>query len=366
MKVLILTVDFNIKGGVSGYYSIAKKYFKVDVEYFIVGSRYENKNLFYNIYRLISDYIKFIYNINRNNYDLIHLNPSFNFKGFSRDLVFLLLSKFAGNKVIIFIHGWSKQYERLFNIIPLVIKSRLLNLSDCIIVLSKDFKNKLMEWGYFRDIYVSSTKVDNDLLKGIDVNVINNKHKNNQNITLLFFSRVEKYKGIYEVIDAFKIIQNKYNNIRLIIAGSGKETESVQMYLKNNRLSNVSIVGFITGENKRQLLLNSDIYILPTYGEGMPTTVIEAMAFGLPVITRRVGGLKDMFLDGQMGFITDENNADVLIENIETLIKNPLLRKQMSLYNYRYIKNNFYADKVISNIEKIYRNVLGNLHDEDI
>lgn len=88
----------------------------------------------------------------------------------------------------------------------------------------------------------------------------------------------------------------------------------------------------------------------------MPTVVLEAMAFGLPVITRYVGGLCDFFEDGKMGRITDSMDSNVYAELTEPLLNNPIVAKDISRYNHEYALSHFMASKVAENIESIVLN----------
>ena len=89
----------------------------------------------------------------------------------------------------------------------------------------------------------------------------------------------------------------------------------------------------------------------------MPNSVLEAMAFGLPIITRPVGGIADFFENSHHGFITKSRDPSVFANYIEKLISNKVLYKKSSLYNYKYAQENFLASKVAKVLEKIYREV---------
>ena len=87
-----------------------------------------------------------------------------------------------------------------------------------------------------------------------------------------------------------------------------------------------------------------------THGEGMATTVLEAMAFGLPVISRPKGGVVDFFTN-DMGYLIDSLNPEDYERAIETLIENPQIMEKMSITNMKYAKEHFMADKVAKKFE---------------
>lgn len=105
--------------------------------------------------------------------------------------------------------------------------------------------------------------------------------------------------------------------------------------------------------------MRSHIYILPTYhGEGMPHSLLEAMGFGLPVITRPVGGVIDFFEHGKMGYITESKDPAVLAELIENLIEDAELRREMAIYNFKYAQQRFLSSEVVKRLERIYKDTM--------
>jgi len=360
MKILLNTVDINISGGVASYYKLMKDKFKEDVKYFIVGSRIEHESIYHTAIRFMKDNWEFYLKLKKNDYDIIHLNPSLNFKGIFRDAIFLLIAKSFHRKVLIMFHGWNEKFEKLLEGYFLFLFKMVYFKSDAVIVLSSDFKDKIKKWGYKGDVFLGSTSVNDDLLIDSDEDYIKTKFRaDKETFVILFLSRIEKDKGIYEAVDAFKIIKNRFNFVKMIIAGDGSETADVYNYVSEGKAYDIEFLGYVSGNFKKQVFMSSDIYILPTtHGEGMPISVLEAMAFGLPVITRSVGGLKDFFEDGKMGYITESKDPKVFAELIEKLILNKSLQQEISIYNNRYAKEHFLASKVAERIENIYKEIV--------
>ena len=102
------------------------------------------------------------------------------------------------------------------------------------------------------------------------------------------------------------------------------------------------------------------VFFLPTYGEGMPISVLEAMAYGLPVVTRQVGGLNDFFINEKMGFITKSKSPKVFSDFLIRLIEDSELRKAMAEYNKKYAYAHFSATKVTKRFYNICRLTLRN------
>jgi glycosyltransferase involved in cell wall biosynthesis len=117
-------------------------------------------------------------------------------------------------------------------------------------------------------------------------------------------------------------------------------------------------MGYVVGQEKYRLLESSHILCFPTYSEGFPNTIVEAMAFGIPVVTRPVGGIADFFKNGENGFATDSKDPIVFVNLMEKLLVDEDLYRKISLYNYQYAEENLVASQAASRLEKIYKSIL--------
>ena len=345
MKILINVPSLKFLGGVANHYLGLKLYWTENVKYNIVGKRNEKLPVTSGKYWLPWDIIKFLYEIIFWRPDAVLLNPSFGRSAIIRDMIFLFISITMGKKTFIFIHGWEKEYSKKTN---KKIFIKLCNKSTGIFVLATTFKNKLASWGIKTPVFLSTTKVNDRLIEGFDIN-----SKNGEIKTLLFLARVEIDKGILIAINTFNILKQKHPTLKLEIVGDGKGLDESKKYVTDNNIKDVNFKGRLSGTDLIEAFKNGDLYIFPTYyGEGMPTSVLEAMAFGLPVITRPVGGVADFFENDKMGFITESLEPKVFAEGIEKLIKSPEKCREISQYNYKYAKEHFMASTVAKNIEK--------------
>ena len=123
------------------------------------------------------------------------------------------------------------------------------------------------------------------------------------------------------------------------------------------KIPDVRFVGYVSGEDKAGELRRADCYVFPSYEEGMPISVLEAMAFGLPVITRPVGALADFFEDGVMGYMTESKAPGVLAGLMQKLLDDPAARERMGQYNQQFAWEHFSAAAVTGLLETIYSDV---------
>jgi glycosyltransferase involved in cell wall biosynthesis len=360
MKVVILHPDFSDPGGVAKYYTKLKDKFTIPVQHCIMGRRPEEKGFLSIIYRMIYDYAFFLKNLKKNKCEIILVNPSLDFKSFVRDGIFLLLARTLKKKTIVFFRGWHEAFEFKLKRNYLWLFKYLYGSANAFIVLSGEFKKKLEAWGFTQPIYCEVTVTDDNVLNGFDINDTITERLKSEKWRILFLSRIIKTKGIYETIEAFTLLQTKYPKLELIIAGDGDELESVKSFVRNLSISNILFTGYVNGEEKNKILKSAHILCFPSYSEGLPNTIIESMAFGLPIVTRLVGGITDFFKNGEHGFATTSKKPEVFADFVERLLKDRALYRKISLCNYEYAMSNFLASSAARRLEKIYESLLIN------
>ena len=277
--------------GIANYYSLFKKHFKsrnIIVKYYFTGKRSEYSGFSSQIRYSLKDLSYLCQNFHK--YDLIHLNPSLDPKALIRDGVYHFIAKRIFRKhTIVFFRGWTIVFEKCIEKRFIKIFRLCFNF-DYALVLASSFKHKLIRWGYNpHHIKLVTTAVDDDLLNSFSIKERIRKIDSLKEIQLLFLARVERTKGICETIQAFKFLIEKYPDLHLVVAGDGRSMNGAHKFASRIGLEDkISFLGYVRGEKKKNIFRNSDIYVLPTYGEGMPISVLEAMAFGLPVVKRLV------------------------------------------------------------------------------
>ncbi|TVZ16915.1 glycosyltransferase family 4 protein [Maribacter sp. MAR_2009_72] len=278
--------------------------------------------------------------------DLLILNPSLGSRSFFRDAFFAKYLLRKNIPFVLFFHGWNLDFEKRIDEKYVSFFQKSLGKAKKIFVLSEDFKSKLLAWGYKGEVVVSTTMVNRSLFPNVAVQ--EQEINKSSDFSILFLSRLIKEKGIYETIAAFEKLQGKHKNIELIIAGSGNELEPIRKLVANN--DQIVLTGHVEGQKKIALYQNCDVYCLPSYSEGLPTSVLEAMAFGKPVITTPVGGLKSFFKDGTMGYFVHPKQAIDIEDKIAMLMVHPELRKEMGNFNYNFAHEHLLSNKVAQKI----------------
>ena len=171
-----------------------------------------------------------------------------------------------------------------------------------------------------------------------------------------FTGRMVRDKGIIELVNAFKCLQVNHQNIALLLVGMLEERDALPDIV-NEIKSNSSIIytGYVENATIEYYYALMDIFILPSYREGFPTSVLEASAVKLPIITTRVTGCIDSIIEGETGLFV-EHNIESIVEAIEKLYKSKCLRKSFSTNGRRFVEMNFEQHIIWEEIEKLYHN----------
>ncbi|WP_297905630.1 glycosyltransferase family 4 protein [uncultured Parabacteroides sp.] len=342
MNILIVVPSFKILGGVANHYMGLHPHWKKHISYCVYGKRLHVPA----VLCLIPDYLMFVIKLLFCKVDLVIVNPSLRSYQLKRDAVYLRTAKFFGKKVVTFIHGWDYAVAAQFEKNPIWFQRNYGN-SQFIYVLCSDFKQSLEKMKLNIPVILTSTKVSDSLIDNFDIKVREGKI-----YQILFLARIEKSKGIFITLDTFALLKKQIPNLKLSVCGSGSALEEAKQYVVEHGINDVVFYGNISGEQIKKQFKESDLYILPTHGEGMATSVLEAMAFGLPIVSRPVGGVKDFFVNEKMGILTESFLPEDYAEIIGRMIDNPQKVKAISETNHKYAIKHFLASAVAKKYEK--------------
>jgi glycosyltransferase involved in cell wall biosynthesis len=334
-NILIATPKLSTSGGVSSFWNallpILETYEDISIDSLEIGGHRKN------ILGPILDQWNFKKKLNKQ-LDLVFLNPSLGSRSFFRDALFAKQLVKRDIPFVVFFHGWSLEFEKKVTDKYVNFFITTIGQAKKIFVLSQDFKDKIVQWGYTGEVIVETTNVDASLIGNFSLDEKISEIQSADKIKILFLARLLREKGVFETVEAFRRISNKYKNVELTIAGDGKDLDELKQYVQNDK--KIIVAGYVEGQQKVDLFNDSHIYCFPTfYGEGLPTSILEAMAFGMPVITTNMGGLKEFFKDGQMGYFVEPKNINNLEKKLEQLLLNKENIIEIGKYNHAFAKD---------------------------
>lgn len=226
------------------------------------------------------------------------------------------------------------------------------NQANKIIATCKSARDSLMSIG------VRPDKVSL-VYTGIDLDAyVQRSHSDRDNRpTIGIVGRLSGLKGHDELIKAMSLVAYEIPEILLLIVGDGPEKQRLQKMVCSLSLeSQIEFIGHVS--NIIPYLSKMDVFVLPSQGEGLPLSIIEAMACGLPVIATNVGGIPDLVIQGKTGLLLSESTPDSLSEAIIKLIKNPELSHAMGNKGRQRAQKYFSSDRWIYELEKIFEEAI--------
>jgi len=176
---------------------------------------------------------------------------------------------------------------------------------------------------------------------------------------LLFLGSTLRTKGIFELLEAFTQLVTRYPDLHLIFVGGGSDRLALAERVSETRLNRrVHLVGSPPHDSIPGWLSAADVFVLPSYSEGLPLTVLEAMACARPVVATRVGGIPEAVEDARSGILVDQRDVEALLKAIALLLDDEGKRESMGALGRRIVESKFTWEKNAEKTIKIYQAVL--------
>ena len=269
----------------------------------------------------------------------------------------MIIAKILRKKTILVLSGSSFESFKSSNsyLTSLITIFEYINriLSNHIIVYSKNLINQWNLRKFKNKISISSRHFINFDIFNIKKSIQDRKE------LVGYIGRLSEEKGISVLIKALPIAIKNTKNIEFIIVGDGKLKDEIQDIIRKNNLENrVKIIGWIPHENIPDLLNELKLLVLPSYTEGLPNIILEAMACGTPVLATSVGAVPDIINDKETGFIISENNPNSIVEDIINILSDPSGLHCIVLNAKKFVEKNYTFITCVENYKRIIEDVL--------
>jgi len=367
-QVLMVGTDMNSKGGVSSVISLYRDAGLFDGVQFIPSYRDGSKS------QIIAHYLGFLGRyigtlLTRPSIKLVHVHTS-SYGSFTRKSLVILLARLFGKKVIIHMHGagFAVFYQKMSA--PLKWATRnILRCSDVLIALSRQWQNDLYEICQHPDIRVlyNPTVLKNPSFiehrpepvkhNGVKIGKDQPELETAPLVHFLFMGRLGQRKGVYDIIESVSRV--KSDNVQIHLYGDGEIDEIKRRILAAGVSHKVMVHGWIEGSQKDSTFRQANVLLLPSYHEGLPISVLEALAYGLPVLATDVGGIAEAVEDGVNGYLIAPGACDMLANRIDQLAVSPNTRLEMGKSGYRMAAEKFDLPVIMRKLEGLYAELTG-------
>ncbi len=275
---------------------------------------------------------------------IVHVQGSVG-ASFWRKAIFIYIAKFFHKKVVWHMHAgrFAVFYQQHRYAVRKVVDK-----SDVIIALSEYWKE------YFKNEFPTKRV---EIIKNVISAPVVHKQQTGY-FTLLFLGLLGKNKGIYDLLECIRDHKVEFQGkLKLYIGGNG-EIEHVKQLIKEYGIADIVIFeGWVSGDKKIELLNKSDAYILPSYKEGLPISILEAMSYGMPIISTPVGGIPEIVSNGENGYLVEPGNKEDIYKAIMSLLNDADLRNRMGRISLSRVGEHL-PEYVEKQLETLYDSLL--------
>jgi glycosyltransferase involved in cell wall biosynthesis len=307
-RVLYIGPSIKAKGGIASVLQSYKDNFPI-FNYLPTNSRY---GTIPGLFVLVVSLIRLVFIRLFTSIEIVHIHGASG-KSWIRKTLFIKLANVLGFKVIWHCHGG--KIDKYFGSKDKKKIRAILDKCSAVVVLTDEWKR------YFMGLGCNSVYVINNFIA--DNSAVYNKEKT-EVIKLLFLGNIAESKGIFDVVDVFKLHSAEFaNRVELIVGGLG-DSARLQSEIDRNGLNDVvKYVGWISGNQKVKLLNQASIVILTSYFEGLPISILEGMSYHCPIIASEVGGIPTIVHNRVNGVLLNAGDKDAIYRAIMRYINNP-------------------------------------------
>lgn len=351
IKVLMLGESLDRQGGIVSVEKLILRQSVAEIEISHLATL-PNGSTVYKMFVFIQALGLLLWRILTQDIDIVHIHISERGSVF-RHAITTLITWFLRKPVIL--HTHSAEFHAFYANLPQVVKislSWIFCKSTLFIVLSHSWKKFYMK---------------NLGLKEEQIIILPNPvkfptkitHRDNpQKVNLLFLGRIGDRKGAFDLIEAFSMMPVELKkNVVLTIAGDGESQRARDLIEKLNLSEYICILDWVNEQQRDELLCEASIFILPSYNEGLPMALLEAMSWGLAPITTSVGGIPELITSGENGLLIEPGNIPNLSMAMQSLILDPQLKQRLGK-NARESVRPLDIKNYFVNLYHAYRSVL--------
>lgn len=345
-KVLIIATSHKTRGGITSVIKAHQQGEQWKEFHCKWIETHIDKGSIFKLFYFCKGWILFMLNLPF--YDIVHIHTS-EPPSAIRKCLFMWWSKLWKKKVIVHFHAFSPEttingkYQKVYKY--------LFEHADKVIVLSQLWKK------YVNDTFHLGDKIQ-VIYNPCTTEILPEKYTK-QNI-ILYAGTVNKRKGYADMIKAFAKIASQYPDWKIVFAGNGEIDNGKKLAKELGIESQTQFLGWINGKDKDKAFKEASIFCLPSYAEGFPMAVLDAWAYGLPVITTPVGGIPDIAKDGENLLLFQPGDCDKLAIQMERMMKDETLRNHLTEQSIILSQTTFNIDTINKEIETLYRKLIQN------
>lgn len=356
-QVIIVSPSLDPKVNVSGVSSVTNFIINSnpETEYipFQQGKEDKEKGGYHRLLRIFKSYQRWTKVLRKYPEAIIHYNLPIDNKSIIRDFPFINYCKRKRRKIVLHIHGGSGLFAEKRNRIVDWLTRRILTM-DCPVIVLSDKEKDLVEQRYKAQSVISLPNAIS-----LDDAATFNRTADTAHLDILFLGRITKEKGMDYILSSLTALKEKGVNFMFHLAGK----ESEQTYYINAFTTALGkdfrYEGVVYGAGKAALLRQCKIFLLPSYFEGLPMSLLEAMSYGEVPIVTNVGSIGTVVVDHKNGLLVKDHDTDSIVSGMMELATHRDMIATLATEARKTIFDSFNPKRYISNLNRIYDSLRG-------
>ena len=348
-NILYVGPDYkNHRGGIGAVLSIYSR--AIEPFNFIATNSYKNK--WYEILFFAGSVFKLIFILLKNRHiSIVHIHGAKDGSIVRKYCICFIAKKLFLKKIVFHSHaGAFDEYYKKGNRLYKYMCRFLVNNSESIVVLSDRWNDFFKENFHIKRLMVIANPVEHK--KPVIV-----KQKTDPAVTFLFLGRIADHKGIFDLLEVIIKEQSSLRGRSRFLVGGNHEVDRLKKMIAEGGVEDiVEYIGWVQDDEKDHYFNSADYFILPTYHEGMPMTILEALSYGKPVISTPVGSIPEVIEHNSNGYLFPPGDKRQLQEILFEVINNPSKYACMRQEAMNAAKR-FYPESIKTELEKLYAEI---------
>lgn len=349
LKILFVFPGFELKGGISMVITtIRNSSFSGHFTCQYFGTSSDNSNALARLFKNLVKAFIFPFTLAGARPDIVSIHTAIN-NSFYRKLVYILISRLMQRKVALHVHP-CEFYNYFSN--GGVFQKRLVKIafaaSSRVVFLTENMIDQ------FRSEFPETNM--SALPNPVSVAQFSTRQRAPfmGNHTILYLGWIIAEKGVYDIVDIIPQVASEFPDVSFLFAGN-KEVDKLKEMIRERGLDcNAKVLGWVEGEGKLDLLKTSRMLLLPSYTEGIPNVVLEAMASGLPAIVTDVGGIPSVFVEGENGYFVRPGDREGLCRTVLMLLQDDEECARISRSTTSRVQRYYDAEIIVEKLTRLY------------
>lgn len=286
---------------------------------------------------------------------VVHINTSFEPRGYWRDLIYFLIAKALRRRIVYQVHGGAEPatFFSRSRLLSSLLRA-VLNSSDAVVLLSAADATAFRKFApRARSIQISNAVPIED----VDLSL--QRYASPADLRMIYLGRLAPEKGIFEAVEAIGILRGRGIAARLTVAGSGSAESAIRAAIEAAGLSEaVSLVGAVYGQAKSDLWRSSEVLVFPSYSEGLPYALLEAMSFGVVPVATPVGAIPEVLQNGDQGLLVPVRAAQPIADALARLATDRLLLRRLAVAARRRVVERYGVQRLAEQFRQLYQELV--------